>query len=231
MRAQMPACRFTIMATAIFAKRTIPRLRVPGSQSARHADKATLGIYSHNCQVHKCEYFPILSSSPLCSPPRRTHEAARKRVGSGAPTTSVVTGRYREQPGTGWPVERREAQRPAGRPRKPAGFGRARLAGRPRKPVRLARETGASQAPERGLANPWRLPALHCPHPLGERKKGHRRARAVKQQGRRSFGLSCHRPRRRTIQYSLTRRCGIAETRLAGSRLQDRPVKPDDDNE
>jgi hypothetical protein len=78
--------------------------------------------------------------------------------------------------GASRPVERREAQRPAGRPRKPAGYlgARASRTGLA-SPPGLARETGASQAPERGLASPWRLPALHSSSRKGKRDRRTRR--------------------------------------------------------
>src|ERR1700682_2846972 len=50
-----------------------------------------------------------------------------------------------------------------------------RLANGRRNPVRQARDPGASQAPVRGLASPWRLPALHS---LFGTEKGNGRPRA-----------------------------------------------------
>src|SRR5579862_2269331 len=49
----------------------------------------------------------------------------------------------------------------------------------------VRRDPGASQTPVRGLASPWRLPALHS---LSERKKGTGGPAPAKQQGRRSVG-------------------------------------------
>jgi hypothetical protein len=50
----------------------------------------------------------------------------------------------------------------------------------------VRRVPGASSAPARGLASPWRLPALHS---LSERKKGTGGPAPAKQQGRRSVGF------------------------------------------
>jgi hypothetical protein len=86
---------------------------------------------------------------------------------------------------TSRPVERREAQRPISGLRKPVGRLAPRLASGRRNPVRQARDPGASQAPARGLASPWRLPALHS---LSERKQGTGDPAPAHQQGRRSVG-------------------------------------------
>jgi len=50
----------------------------------------------------------------------------------------------------------------------------------------VRRVTGASSAPARGLASPWRLPALHS---RSERKMGTGGPAPAKQQGRRSVGF------------------------------------------
>src|SRR5262249_48400283 len=81
-------------------------------------------------------------------------------------------------------VERREAQRPGGGPRKPATAGRARLGmglanpsgQRSRKPLSPARRVSParSQGRVRGLANPWRLPALHLSSESGNRDRATR---------------------------------------------------------
>ena len=119
----------------------------------------------------------LLPYRPATSSPPRARSSALK-CGDGGETAPEIRRRALWAKGRNARrlVERREAQRPAGRPRKPAGFGRVRLAAGPRKPGGLARETGASQAPERGLANPWRLPALHrLPPGAGKRGKGRTR--------------------------------------------------------
>src|ERR1700722_6606184 len=84
-------------------------------------------------------------------------------------------------------VERREAQRPFSGLRKPVGCLAPPLASGRRNPVRQARDPGASQAPARGLASPWRLPALHS---LSERKQRTGGPAPAKQEGQRSVGLS-----------------------------------------
>src|SRR5271169_1773607 len=51
----------------------------------------------------------------------------------------------------------------------------------------VRRVPGASSAPARGLASPWRLPALHS---LSERKQGTGGPAPAKQQGQRSVGFA-----------------------------------------
>src|SRR3984957_15775494 len=94
-------------------------------------------------------------------------------------------GRFRGRSLIAGQVERREAQRPFGGLRKPVGRLAPRLASGRRNPVRQARDPGASQAPVRGLASPWRLPALHS---LPERKQGTGGPAPAKPQRRRSVG-------------------------------------------
>lgn len=70
------------------------------------------------------------------------------------------------------PMERREAQHPGGRPRKPAAVAVRAPGGGPRNPVLEPRRADCpiARAVQRGLASPWRLPALHSPY--GETEKG-----------------------------------------------------------
>src|ERR1043165_3151878 len=115
---------------------------------------------------------------------RRSHEAPRwgGRPGSGAGDEASRTGGRKRSVIRIRSVERREAQRLGGKasqtfrspPRAPRDG--------PRKPV-LARCAATARAglaslrlPTRGLANPWRLPALHSP--FGETEKGTGGARA-----------------------------------------------------
>src|ERR1043165_3426313 len=115
---------------------------------------------------------------------RRSHEAPRwgGRPGSGAGDEASRTGGRKRSVIRIRSVERREAQRLGGKasqtfrspPRAPRDG--------PRKPV-LARCAATARAglaslrlPMRGLANPWRLPALHSP--FGETEKGTGGARA-----------------------------------------------------
>ena len=60
-------------------------------------------------------------------------------------------------------MERREAQHPGGRPRKPAVVAVRAPGSGPRKPALEPRRADRpiARAVQRGLANPWRLPALH----------------------------------------------------------------------
>jgi hypothetical protein len=95
-------------------------------------------------------------------PDRRTAllEAPYSRASCGPPPTRFA-------------VERREAQRPEGGPRKPAIAGRARLGAGLANP--LMRRVGspiARGAQGRRSAAPWRLPALHFPSLGRVRKTG-----------------------------------------------------------
>src|ERR1043166_6216812 len=71
-------------------------------------------------------------------------------------------------------MERREGQGPGGRPRKPVAAGRARLRMGLANPSASARWVPRSQGAPQGRrsAAPWRLPALHSPHPTLPRKRG-----------------------------------------------------------
>src|SRR6185312_5509491 len=61
------------------------------------------------------------------------------------------------------PVERREAQHPGGRPRKPAAVAVRAPGGGLRNPALEPRRADRpiARVVQRGLASPWRLPALH----------------------------------------------------------------------
>ena len=69
------------------------------------------------------------------------------------------------------PVERREAQRPAGRPRKPAGFlgARASRAGLATRPFGARQRSLASSV--KGSRKPLAPPGAPCPLARGERKR------------------------------------------------------------
>jgi hypothetical protein len=105
--------------------------------------------------------------TPACGKSASGREILRSR---GRPTS-----RPRGAPGGAAPVQRASQTRWIGR--------RVSRAGVATPFVR--RVPGASSAPARGLASPWRLPALHS---LSERKKGTGGPAPAKQQGRRSVG-------------------------------------------
>jgi hypothetical protein len=115
-------------------------------------------------------------------PVRRRHDTPAGRAGrKRRPEIRPLDFRGRRKPAGGAPG----GAAPGRQASQTCRMRRARLAGGPRKPIRSARETGASQAPERGLANPWRLPALHS---FGNGKRARRTRRPSKQYGRRSVG-------------------------------------------
>jgi hypothetical protein len=113
---------------------------------------------------------PMIMLPPLRPPAR--HDAADREAEGGPPTTRPVFMPQAAQAGLrsgapgGAAVRWRSFARSRSSPAAASGWASQTHPSGPRKPAqtRFARQSGVThRLPPRGLANPWRLPALHSP--------------------------------------------------------------------
>ena len=132
------------------------------------------------CSLNVLDFLPPLCFPPIhpSSTPRHRHDAARGSSRERRPTTTpCCRRRQRLACLRGWSAGRRLSAFPLGS--HPGGIHRGASGRNSQSRLFLAQATARAgfaslRLPMRGLANPWRFPALHSP--CGEKGKAGRRA-------------------------------------------------------